>query len=198
MQRLEKRVSSWEEGLSSLSEGEWAVAESKREMTQRMRRMTKRQRKKIEEEIINMLFDATWCIRNFFHSQVKTYKSSCKLLTMSRVSCGDELFIKWLISKKKKKERKKRKERVTPGWTDISGPGSVNFLSRSSMCYITLTLHNPINLLNVASTNSFSRVSTFISLTTWCTNDLRRLQFARINNSDTKFICSSFPFVKRK
>ena len=40
--------------------------------------------------------------------------------------------------------------------TDISGPGPVSFLSRSSMYYITLTLHNPINLLNVVSTNSFS------------------------------------------
>ena len=56
------------------------------------------------------------------------------------------------VTKKKKKERKK----VTPGWTDISGPGPVSFLSRSSMYYITLTLHNPINLLNVVSTNSFS------------------------------------------
>ena len=57
-----------------------------------------------------------------------------------------------VTKKKKKKERKK----VTPGWTDISGPGPVSFLSRSSMYYITLTLHNPINLLNVVSTNSFS------------------------------------------
>ena len=52
--------------------------------------------------------------------------------------------------------KKKDKKRVTPEWTDISGPGPVNFLSRSSMYYITLTLHNPINLLNVVSTNSFS------------------------------------------
>ena len=28
--------------------------------------------------------------------------------------------------------------------------------------------------------------------------DLRRLQLARINNSETKFICSFFPCVKRK
>ena len=69
--------------------------------------------------------------------------------------------------------------RVTPGWTDISGPGPVSFLSRSSMYYITLTLHNPINLLSVVNTNSFSWASNFTSLTTWCTNELRRLERAQ-------------------
>ena len=53
---------------------------------------------------------------------------------------------------KKKKERKK----VAPGWTDISGPGSVSFFSRSPMYYIMLTLHNSIKPLNIVSTNSFS------------------------------------------
>ena len=62
--------------------------------------------------------------------------------------------------------KKKDRKRVTPGWTDISGPGPVSFSSRSSMYYITLILHKPINLLNVVSTNSFT------SLTTWCTNEL--------------------------
>ena len=56
----------------------------------------------------------------------------------------------------RKNVTKKDKKRVTPGWTDISGPVLVSFLSRSSMYYITLTLHNPINLLNVVNTNSFS------------------------------------------
>ena len=56
------------------------------------------------------------------------------------------------VTKKKEKKRKK----VTPGWTDISGPGPVSFLSRSSMYYIMLTLHNPLSLLNVVSRNSFS------------------------------------------
>ena len=51
---------------------------------------------------------------------------------------------------------KKDKKRVAPGWTDISDPGPVSVLSRSSMNYIKLTLHNPINLLNVVITNSFS------------------------------------------
>ena len=46
-------------------------------------------------------------------------------------------------------------QKVTPGWTDISGPGLVSFLSRSSMYYIMLTLHNPIKPLNIVSTNSF-------------------------------------------
>ena len=56
----------------------------------------------------------------------------------------------------KKFHKKKDKKRVTPGWIDISGPGTVSFLSRSSMYHIMLTLHNPINPLNVVSTNSFS------------------------------------------
>ena len=47
-------------------------------------------------------------------------------------------------------------QRVTPGWTDISGSGRVSFLSRNSMYYIMLTLYNPINPLNVVSINSFS------------------------------------------
>ena len=64
-------------------------------------------------------------------------------------------FLSEKMSQKKKKKKKDRM-RVTPGWTDISGPGPVSFLSRSSMYYITLTLHNPINLLNVVSANSFS------------------------------------------
>ena len=46
--------------------------------------------------------------------------------------------------------------KMTPGWTDISGPGPVSLLSRSSMYYIMLTLHNPIKPLNIVSTNSFS------------------------------------------
>ena len=68
---------------------------------------------------------------------------------------------------------------VTPGWTDITGPGPVSFLSRISMYYIILTLHSPINLLNVVSTNSFSWTSYFTSLTTWCTNELRQLELAQ-------------------
>ena len=62
-------------------------------------------------------------------------------------------FLAEKMSRKKKKT--KNKKRVTPGWTDISGPGPISFLSRSSMYYITLTLHNPINLLNVVSTQFF-------------------------------------------
>ena len=53
---------------------------------------------------------------------------------------------------------KKDLKRVTSGWTDISDLGPVSFLSRSSMYYIKLTLHNPIKLLNVVSTNSFYSV----------------------------------------
>ena len=59
-------------------------------------------------------------------------------------------------SKKKKTKEKKERKKVTPGWTDISGLGSVSFLSRSSMCYIMLTLHNSIKPPNIVSTNSFS------------------------------------------
>ena len=49
-----------------------------------------------------------------------------------------------------KRERKERKERVTPGWTDISGPGSVSFLSVSIM-HTRLTPHNPTNNSNTKS-----------------------------------------------
>ena len=45
---------------------------------------------------------------------------------------------------------------MTLGWTDISSPGPISFLSRSSMYCITLALQNLINLLNAVTTNSFS------------------------------------------
>ena len=45
--------------------------------------------------------------------------------------------------------------KVTPGWTHISGPGPVSFLSRSSMYYIMLTLRNPIKPLNIVSKTVF-------------------------------------------
>ena len=51
--------------------------------------------------------------------------------------------------------QKETKKRVIPGWTDISGPAPVGFLSKSFMYHIEVTLHNPINLLNVVRTNSF-------------------------------------------
>ena len=45
---------------------------------------------------------------------VQTYKDSHQLLIMSGVSCGDEFFIKCLMSKvKKKKKKKRKKERKT-------------------------------------------------------------------------------------
>ena len=72
------------------------------------------------------------------------------------VECSSVKHAASRFSVRKNVTKKKDKKRVTPGWTDISGPGPVSFLSRSSMYYITLTLHNPINLLNVVSTNSFS------------------------------------------
>ena len=75
------------------------------------------------------------------------------------------------VRKNETKKNKKERKRVTPGWTDISGPVHVSFLSRSCMYYIMLILHNPINPLNVVSRNSFSWASNFTSPTTWCTND---------------------------
>ena len=39
-----------------------------------------------------------------------------------------------------KKCQKRGRNRVTPGWTDISGPGPVSFSSKSSMSYIMLTI----------------------------------------------------------
>ena len=63
----------------------------------------------------------------------------------------------------KKQQQKKGKKSDT--WMDwylrISGPGPVSFLSRSSMYYTMLTLHNPINPLSVVSTDSFSWATYF-------------------------------------
>ena len=67
-------------------------------------------------------------------------------------------FLSEKISEKKKK---KDKNRVTPGWSNMSGPGPVSFLSRSSMYYMMLTLHNPVNPQNVVSTNSLSWSTNF-------------------------------------
>ena len=77
---------------------------------QRMRRVTTRKTKEIEKESINILFDATYSIRKFFHSLVKTCKNSCKHLLMGRILCSDEFFIKRLISKKTTKQKQKQKK----------------------------------------------------------------------------------------
>ena len=53
-------------------------------------------------------------------------------------------------------KKEKKNERVTPGWTDISGPDLARFLSRNCMYHSILILHNPVQLLNIRSTNSFS------------------------------------------
>ena len=45
----------------------------------------------------------------------------------------------------RKNVTKKDRNIVTPRWIDISGTEPARFLSRSSMYYIMLTLHNPIN-----------------------------------------------------
>ena len=55
--------------------------------------------------------------------------------------------VKHLTSRFPVRKNVSKKKKVTPGWTDISGPGSVSFLSRSSMYYIMLTLHNSIKPL---------------------------------------------------
>ena len=95
-------------------------------------------------------------------------------------------------------KKNKEKKRVTPRSNDISSPGPVSFLSRNFMYYITITLHNPINMLNVVSANSFSWASNFISLTTWCTNELRRLELAqRVETAGNRLInnTNQNPFV---
>ena len=100
--------------------------------------MTARQTKKIEKESENL----------FVYVECSSVKDAA-----SRFS------IRINVTKKRKKERKNEKKqtkRVTPGWTDISSPCPVSFLSRSSMYYIMLTLHNLIKPLNTVSTNNFS------------------------------------------
>ena len=83
------------------------------------------------------------------------------------------------FSVRKNVTKKKDRKRVTLGWIDISGPGTVSFLSRSFMYYIMLTLHDPINPQNVVSTSTFSWASNFASLNTWCTNEMRRLELTQ-------------------
>ena len=70
-------------------------------------------------------------------------------------ACNFTVFWQKKCHQKKKKKKMKRKK-VTPGWTDVSGPGPVSNLPRSSMHYIILTPHNPIKPLNIVSANSFS------------------------------------------
>ena len=45
--------------------------------------------------------------------------------------------------------------KVTPEWTDISGPGPVSFSSRSSIHALHYAQHNPMKPLNIVSANSF-------------------------------------------
>ena len=73
---------------------------------------------------------------------------------------------------------KKQKEtmRVRPGWIDISGPGPVSFLFRSSMQRSILILQYPTKPLNVR--DGFSRAFDFISPATWCKNELRPHSFS--------------------
>ena len=94
----------------------------------------------------------------------------------------------------KEKERK-REKRLTPGWTDISAPGPVSFLSCCSIYYSMLILHNPISPLNLISIVFLEHLILDFLLRT---NDLRRLQLTRIKDSHKKFICFPFPFFKRK
>ena len=112
---------------------------------------------------------------NYIFNQLHDWeKSLCQCRVVSCKACSFTVFCQ-----KKCLKKKKDKKRVTPGWTDISSPCPVKFLSRSSMYYIILTLHNTIKLLNVVSINSFSWASNCTSLTTWCTNKLRRLELAQ-------------------
>ena len=97
--------------------------------------------------VTNFRGESTSSISMFVHVE----RSSIKHLT-SRFSVRKNLKKK---KKKKKKKEKEKRKRVTSRWTDISGPGPVSSLSRSSMYYIMLTLFNSIKLLNVVSTNSF-------------------------------------------
>ena len=60
------------------------------------------------------------------------------------------------INKEKKKEARnkdRKQERVTPGWTDILGPGPVSFLIYKFRVLQYADLHNAIKLLNLRDTN---------------------------------------------
>ena len=105
----------------------------------------------------------------------------------SRFSVRKNVTQKNKVKKKRKNEKKKRKKRkkVTPGYLRSR---SRQFCIQKFHVLHLLTLHNPIKPLNIVNTNSFSWGPNFTSTRTWCTNDLRRLELSRINNSETKFI----------
>ena len=104
-------------------------------------------------------------IVNYLHDAGKSVVCLCTVVSCEAYSfmdfCQKKMSHKKKCHKKKKKERKKRtkkrkKTTVTPRWIDISGPSPAKFLSKSSMYYVTMILHNPVNMLNVVSTNTFS------------------------------------------
>ena len=88
-------------------------------------------------------------------------------------------------------KKNKRKKNESDTWMDWHlGSRSCQFLSRSSMYYIMLTLHNPIKPLNIVSTNSFSWGPNFTSTirtvqTSWDGWNLPNKQF------QSKSICFS-------
>ena len=86
----------------------------------------------------------------------------------SRLSVWKNVKIK-VISIKKNKDKKKKarnkerkQERVTPGWTDISGPAPASFLIYKFHVLQYADLHNTIKLLHVRGTNKQSSFNTQI------------------------------------
>ena len=93
-------------------------------------------------------------------------KSVCQCRVVSCKACNFTVFCQKKMSQKRQKE----------------GDTWMDWYLRSSMYYITLTLHNPINLLNVVSTNSFSWASNLYLLlhgvqTSWDCWNLPNKQF---------------------
>ena len=75
------------------------------------------------------------------------------------IECSSVKHVASRFSVRKNVTKKKKKKKVTPGWTDISGPGPVSFLSRSSMYYIMLTLHNSTKLWRRCFPENFANFS---------------------------------------
>ena len=87
----------------------------------------------------------------------------CKLASSNarifKLVCQKKCHNKCRLNKNKQREKKearnkdRKQERVTPGWTDILGPGPVSFLIYKFRVLQYADLHNAIKLLNLRDTN---------------------------------------------
>ena len=86
------------------------------------------------------------------------------------------------LSEKLPRKKRKGKKRVISEWTDTTEVFYPE-VPCTTLRWLCITL---INLLNIVTTNSFSWASNVTLLTTWCINELRRLELAQFQLMDCK------------